>query len=64
MLNSGKLGTLPEISLEAEPHSSKMIVHDVRDKLRTYYYIMRAEKTSKTIFEEAGKGGSFTYSFI
>ena len=64
-LTSGKLGTVPEISLEAEPHSSKMVAHDVRDKLKIYYYyIMSPEKTSKYIFEKAVEGGSFTYPFI
>ena len=64
ILTSGKLGTVPEISLEAEPHSSKMVVHDVRDKLKTYYYIMNPEKKSENVLAKAGKGGSLTYSFI
>ena len=42
-----------------------MVAHDVRDKLKIYYYyIMSPEKTSKYIFEKAVKGGSFTYPFI
>ena len=61
LLTSGKMGTLREVSLETEPYSSIMVVHDVRDKLKTYYYIMSSEKTSENIFEKAGKGGSFTY---
>ena len=58
------MGTVREVSLETEPHSSKMVVHDVCDKLKTYYYIMCPEKISENIFEKAGKGGSFTYPVI
>ena len=49
-LTPGKLGAVREVSLETEPRSSDTLVYDVRDKLKTYYFVMTPEEPTENIF--------------
>ena len=64
MRTSGNLDKVREVSIETETRSSKMVIYDVSNELKTYYYIVSSVETSEDIFEKAGIGESFTYPFI
>ena len=54
-LTPGKLGAVREVSLEIEPRSSNTLVYDVRDKLKTYYFVMTPEEPTENIFMQGGR---------
>ena len=59
-ITPGQLGRVCQVSLKTKLHSSNMLVHGLRDKLKTYD-IMGPEETSENVYERdnrAKKPGS------